>query len=561
MLLILLSTIPGYCLASSTQKRVRGHNTAVADGPPVDVYYVTRMADKFAAYTAKHKQAMETLHEKEQQRLEEAIEHAPTDKDKSLLETTASVNEMSRLEAVNALDQMENFVNTLKQAMGARGSVMSCSQLTCGTHGFCTQSMLNGATCMCKDGYEGDGFLCGPRRTQAPHLLSARGATGLPSQVADAHVTALAGNKLAVVFRDISDRQRGYLLLGHAAPERTEWSGPLLFSGESQAFSPMLVALPSGSFAIVFRDQNRGGTGMLLSGQVPQAINASEAVVFSPVRIFAKHLAQATALLPMAGSQFVVFYSEHVLKDTKVSGMYGSAVLAEVKSDTDAPDLLGKHRFAIGAVTRLTAIPLSPSSFVLGYRGGEQENGRSSEASCIFGQLKSAELVFSPHRLEVDPEHTQLWARSLQQLQPDTFTYTYFSGGEQVTKQAIVKVDPMSHRLRVVHGPQVIAQGFTSFLSGVSTLPLTPTPKADEPQRPHNVATFMQGGTGVPGHAHVCTVAPSTSLPSNCEAMTWANFTVTSMSSTALDDGRVVMVFTDVQGTPYYQLLGMDKNF
>eukprot|EP00971_Amphidinium_carterae_P108816 2154637-Amphidinium_carterae.1 len=30
-------------------------------------------------------------------------------------------------------------------------------------------------------------------------------------QVADAHVIALPGNKLAVVYRDISDRQRGGL--------------------------------------------------------------------------------------------------------------------------------------------------------------------------------------------------------------------------------------------------------------------------------------------------------------------------------------------------------------
>mmetsp|Transcript_23978 Transcript_23978/g.55351 ORF Transcript_23978/g.55351 Transcript_23978/m.55351 type:complete len:575 (+) Transcript_23978:61-1785(+) len=559
MLLILLSTIPGYGLATSTQKRVRGHTAAVADGPPVDVYYVTRMADKFAAYTAKHKKAMETLHEKEQQRLEEAIEHAPTEKDKSLLETTASVNEMSRLEAVNALDQMETFVNTLKQAMGARGSVMSCHQLTCGTHGYCTQSMLNGATCVCKDGYEGDGFLCGPRRTQAPHVLLTRSAGAAPGQVADAHVIALPGNKLAVVYRDISDRQRGYMMLGHSSPEGTEWSAPMLFSGESQAYAPMLVALPSGSFAIVFRDQNRGGTGMLLSGTLPPA-NSSKAVSFSSVRIFAKHLAQATALLPMAGSQFVVFYSEHVLKDSRATGMYGAAVLAEAKANNDVPELLGKHRFALGAVTRLTAMPLSPSSFILAYRGGEQENGRSSEASCIFGQLKSSELVFSPHRLEVDPDHTQIWARSLQLVQSDTFTYTYFSGGEQATKQAIVKVDPVSHRLRVVHGPQVIAQGFTSFLNGVSTFPGAPS-KADQPQGPHNIATFMQGGADVPGHAHVCTVEPSTSLPSNCEAMTWSNFTVTSMSSTAINDGRVVMVFTDVQGTPYYQLLGMQRDF
>jgi hypothetical protein len=244
----------------------------------VDVYYVSKMVDKFAAFSAKHKGAVDTFHINEQKRLEDAITQAESDEDKTLLEVTATRNEESRLEAQNAFNEMTNFVSTLKQAMGAEGGVAVCEDLTCGSHGYCAVDAAIGAKCFCKAGYQGDGFVCKPPSQFQPQALIKYASTQSLPQVADMHVSLLQDGHVGVAFRDMSDVHKGKVIVGKPNIDGMTWGEPVLISDGSGAFGPVLVALPeTQAVAIAYRDEDRGGSAVLRSGKfdphVPGELN------------------------------------------------------------------------------------------------------------------------------------------------------------------------------------------------------------------------------------------------------------------------------------------------
>merc|ERR1719428_1647667 len=113
----------------------------------VDVYYVVKLLDKFKNYAVKHQALSDVRHGMEMERLQETMENSEDEEDKTLLEASATENEESKLESQNAFNEMLNFVNTLKQAMGAKGSTPPCEDLTCGEHAVCTESIQEGAKC------------------------------------------------------------------------------------------------------------------------------------------------------------------------------------------------------------------------------------------------------------------------------------------------------------------------------------------------------------------------------------------------------------------------------
>jgi len=533
------------------------------------------MGDRFLGFMTKHQEAVNKFGTAEQDRLKSAIMNAKHPHDKQLLETTARVNEENRLEAQNAFSEMANFVTTLKQAMGAVGSASRCQDLTCGAHAYCVTERTLGARCLCKDGYQGNGFVCKTTTQFAMHSLMQFQPGQVRPQVADIHVSTLQGDTLVAVYRDISNSHKGYALLGHATADNMRWHSPVLFSNQSQAFDPVVVQLeedggPKGGIAIAFRDANRGGDGILLGGRIDRMTGQ---MTLGVPKAFARHQAQAMAMLPLSDSRVAVIFAEHVLgKQTgqlRGGAMYGASLLAQVHSNGQAPEVINKDRFASGPIARLSATALSPSLFAIAYRQGEVEpRTKQAEAACIAGQVHRNHILFNSPAVLLEPEQTNIWSRSLARIGENLLAYTYHSGNERETKQAIIRADPRTHRLEVVHGPEVLARGFSPLVGSVA---LVPTKEELEKKKtgPFSLSltqrrqqstvrllTYVAHAGAKPAEARLCGIS-SGGVPSGCQALPWAGRDMAAASGTPLSDGRFLFLFTDSRGNPYYQFVGL----
>ncbi|CAJ1361899.1 unnamed protein product [Effrenium voratum] len=215
----------------------------------------------------------------------------------------------------------------------------------------------------------------------------------------------------------------------------------------------------------------------------------------------------------------------------------------------DMPKLLGKYHFAKGAVTRITAAPLSSKTFAIAFRQS-RESAAYREASVSLAELWGTELVFTTSPTSLEPGRGQIWARSVAGLGDGAFAYTYHSGAEQVTKQAVLRLDPQSHRLEMLQEPQVVAEGFSPFVSTVSTVHR----EAEAQPQGHRFFTFI-GGEGAKGRGRLCGV--SAGLPDRCQDVGASSKEVLSVASALLSDGRVFLLTSSASGTPHYALVGL----
>jgi len=530
------------------------------------VYYVTDVADRFADFASGHSSAADSFHLTEQGRLQTAIRNAGSRNDKAILEETAVRNEEARLEAENAFNEMQKFVTTLKEAMGAEGRAESCQFLSCGEHAYCS-STPDRAECRCMAGYEGNGFICKSPRHALEQPLFALSST--PPRIADLHVSTLRGNHVAVVYRDVTKQHRGYLMFGLADLAGMVWKAPLPF-GNGSAFGPVLVELQGrdGGVAIAFRDTNRGGTGVLVGGACNPEQNRLD---LGPARAFARYQAQGMGIVALPESLVAVVFAEHttnrMTRTPEAGAMYGSAVLARVNTNGAAPEVISKRRFASGPVARIATSMLSPTSFVVAFRQAEDSaKGERSEASCVSARLRGGgELIFDPRPLLLEPQRGQIWSRSVSLLGEGVVAYTYHSGNEQLTKQALLAVDPRTQQLGLLRAPTVISEGFTPYVGSVSTsTPFVQHLSSGQAERLRvqgpRVLAYFSGGESITPKGRFCK-PDRESLPNNCQDIVWANHEVTSAAGAQVGDGRLLFVSTDASQSAYYSLVGAMEPF
>jgi hypothetical protein len=278
------------------------------------------------------------------------------------------------------------------------------------------------------------------------------------------------------------------------------------------------------------------------------------------------------AMLPLSDSRVAVIFAEHVLNDQiglKGGAMYGSTLLAKVHPDGQMPEVISKDRFASGPVARLSATELSPSSFAIAYRQGQTEpDAKQAEAACIAGQVYKNHIQFNAPAVLLEPESGNIWSRSLSRVGANLLAYTYHSGNDKVTKQAILKMDPSTHRLDIAHGPEVLEHGHTPFVGSVA---LVPQPGDLEKQNtgpfPLSLAqrhrgqsarllTYIAHDEPKPTRARLCGISDG-GAPAGCQEIALAGRSIASAAGTPISDGRFVFVFTDSQGSPYYQFMGL----
>ncbi|CAK9028303.1 unnamed protein product [Durusdinium trenchii] len=479
------------------------------------------------------------------------IQRAQSMQDKALLEDAYQIQEESRMEEENAQGMAASFAATLQQFSGQREGANSCTGLTCGGNGYCDESQ-EGARCRCKAGYEGTGLVCNPASAFVERpLISGSPGTKQP-EVADLYVTSLRDNGVAVVFRDISRQNSGFLVIGLAQDSGMRWSAPSLLS-QSAVFGPVLAELEAPNrLAIAFRTADRGGDGVLVGARR----DADNRITLGAPRVFAHYQAQTMALLALPQSRVVVLFSEHQPSKAASGKMehFGTSLLAEImdeRSGQMAPRVLGKYHFAQTRVSRLSAAPLSSKTFAIAYRElPDKADSPSREASVALAELWGSELVFTTKPMSLEPRE-QIWARSVAGLGDGAFAYTYHSGKEEVTKQVVLRLNA-AHRLEVLQEPRVIASGFSPFVSTVSTV------QRDEaqPAQGHRLFTFLGGDQGAKGRGRLCGVNEQ-GLPDHCQDVGSSEKEVLAVAATLLSDQRVFLLTSSASGVPYYTLVGL----
>jgi len=256
---------------------------------------------------------------------------------------------------------------SIREALGEVGVTTTCSHFTCGQRGHCVESALHGAHCECEAGYEGNGFLCNPASELALNPIFT--ASKQEPWVADLHVSILDGDRVGVVYRDMAQRNCGYLLLVEVQQFGMRWGRPWSFSRDSAAFGPVLAGLQDGTgFAIAFRDHQQHGAGILVGGSYRQARSMLKLAARMK---FARRQSQGAALVQLPGSHVVLLFEERSLHGDNPRG---AAALAKVYPNGKPAEILGTYHFAEGAVSELSALMLSPTSFALGFRNEEQKD-------------------------------------------------------------------------------------------------------------------------------------------------------------------------------------------
>jgi len=539
--------------ANIHRKRVRRRRVGA------DVYYGVESLDKLKTFTVQRQSLGERRHDDEQERLLAATELATLPSDRQSLELAAQFNEESRLEARYANEEMLKFYYTMKAGMGSQGGAPSCDYLTCGEHATC--SMSTGiAVCVCSPCFAGNGLLCRPAACQPTKLLVPVNLLGHTERASDAvvaeiHLTVFAQDYVAVVFREASAGDQGFLMLGHATEGTVRWGRLQNITGVGEpAFGPVIAAFPTGRLLLAYRDADRGGDGYLMGGHAGTEAGNSvpHAVLRAPAR-FARQQAHRMALVTLATSRAVCLYSDHsttISKNVSTTHAFGAAMLLQVLNG-GALAMLGKYHFADVPVTRLAAVALRPNSFVVAYRGLPVDSlpgSPSQELAAVWVQMREDELVVDTHPIALEPDKVEMTDRDVSQVSQHMFAYSYQSVSEKKTKVAIIRVDPVSHRMSVTGGPLTIANGYTKYVQSVSS-PFAPA-------SPHTL-TYVQHsqGLGVQPNATAksCRVSPAGRV-TDCKEVGWAGNEASVGSAARLPDGQLLFVFADGAGAPFYQL-------
>jgi hypothetical protein len=549
----LLSGAAALALRGSTAEQVHaGQEEDTRDG----IWYLEQMLDRFGEFAHTTNTSVIPLHRQEEWRLQREVDMSPDPLVKVALQQSIAANKETLGEEQSVFAEMFKFIGTMKSVIGRvpmDGHQLACANMRCGKHASCSRTTA-GAECICDEGFEGDGMKCTAPSLFVPQRLLRDGLHGGSSKVADLSIAMFYGSQLVITFRDMSSKNAGKVMIGDFTPGHVHWSPPEKFAS-GMAFDPVCVGLPTNRIVIAYRDQDREATLFLIAGELdasgvrgtPKHITYGQ-----PVQL-ARAQAHRAALLPLGEDKAVSFYTEFraATKETP-ERHFAAATLSQI-GHIGAVSELGTFHFLEFAATRLTANLLSPTTFVVGYRGAKAVDDmntdvvRRQEASAIYGELVDTELVFDPHPIDLEPETTNIWDRGISLLGPNTFGYAYQTGLEAGTHLAIVHVDPATHHM-AVKSRTLLAEGFSPYVRMVDL------PYAIED--PHTFTYYQHGDQSI---ANLCAIDLNSGNLSKCESTTWMDRELSSVASTPLGSGRTLIAFADKEGVPYYHVIGLSQ--
>jgi hypothetical protein len=530
-------------------------------GPPSEsdsMNFLMRTLNKFKAFAKESRAGVEERHKAEEERLQAgltqskdqgtmlALQQSVTSNAESLLETRRVYNNM-----VNFADSMENFL----EKATSKGS--GCESTQCGPHASCTDTTL-GAQCVCNEGYVGTGKDCAAPPEFMPHHLLFEGKGTQQTKARDMNVAIFGKNTIAVVFADMSRGGMGRTVVGNVREAGMAMMAPpeAFTVPGSQAFNPVVIGTEDKRILIQWRDQNtKGLCWMRAAAMGTTSIRGAEQHLAwgEPVN-FCRSQSHKMAAFPMPGNRVVVLFADLVKASQHTPAeAFGNSMLLEV-DNKGGITTMGNFRFADFAVCRLEVTKLTPKTFVIAARGAPMVDEMDSavhtnqEAMALFGEMSGDDLVFDPNPVNLEPKGTDIWARGVSLIAPNTFAYAYQRGKESKIMMGVVHVNETTHRMDVLHQPSEIKAGFSPYVSMLS-VPYT----ASDPH------TLIYYDGPLNSMINVCSWDPAKRNLKKCEDFTWVQGKVKSVSGVHLGGGKSFMVFAPESGVPYYGVFGLSK--
>jgi len=541
-----------------------------------NVEFLLRTVARFKAVAGATERGVEYRHRKVDESLWAAANQTQDQGVRLALAQSVTSNAQSKLETLRTYGNMVTLAESIEKLLKAKmAGGYGCEQTLCGQHASCTET-TQGAQCICNEGYVGNGQDCSPPAEFLPHpLLDGNTGGHAAMRATDANVAVFGAHNVAVVFRDVSkgDGGPGIFVVGsvHEAG-LVDLAPPIEFTAMGgKAFDPVVAGTAERRVVVAWRDSDRAGLGWVRGGAlgISGVRGADKHVTWGDAVTFAKDQAHKMSLVPLAQSRLALMFSDKVLATAHAPAeSFGNAALLSV-GGTGAVAVLGTFRFSDRPVCRLVATQLSATAFVVAARAGAASAdeldplpgagagvaggaaaGTKQEALAIYGEMVDSDLFFDPNTMSLEPQRSQIWARGVSLVAPNTFAYAYQRGVEMQVMLAVVEVNPTTHRMTVVSGPSPIHAGFSHYVSMIS-LPYTP---AD----PHTL-TYFEDEAAKAGKVSICTWDRQLRLLSKCEEFTWLSQKLASVSGVHLGGGKSFMVFTTESGTPYYGVFGLSK--
>jgi hypothetical protein len=549
---LLLPNVSGVQLMSDNESRV-------------DVNFVSEMLDKLKTFVTKQTSSSEVFFDKEQVRLNDAISFVKAKgADPSALEATLKKTQLEKAEAQAASLEAMQYYHTVRAALGSKGGAPSCDFLTCGRNAVCRVKDNGRAFCECITCFAGDGYVCRPSSCVADNFYTVQplqpqvGLTQEETAEVDAQdlsLTVLSKTHVLVAIRDAKQNNRGFLSVGEIGEEEVTWSKWQPFSGSSPAYDPVVAGISAnGRFLVSYRDAKTRGVGYLIAGQLDlrDHDHKNSKVVLGISHGISREQDEKMALVALSGSRVVCLYADHVTDEEGNAKQVGAVATVVKVLAEGAMSSLGKYRFAAHVpVQYLTATPLSPTSFVVGYRAlpaNELHATSSHELSVVWMDATADDLLaIDPNPLALEEHRIDILQRDLALVSKDLFAYSYYCKSQKAVKIALVRVGE-KHRLEVVGKPKVLSDGVTSYVGAISIAPGQLMP---------GTFTFFQPPTGQ-GFAQVCGVS-AVGETTGCRHIKWADQEVTNAKGIRLLDTRLLLAFTGKDGRLSYRFISSEE--
>lgn len=518
-----------------------------------------KLLERFKRWAAESTVLADSRHKDETVRMSNYINKTHSDDAKLAMEQELTTSAESLIQAKKVFKSITAFSNILEKTMGgAYEATKGCADITCGPHATCTTTTLGGE-CVCDEGFIGNGQDCHAPEAFLPQKMLHDGGLGTEAKVADLHVGVFMGSKVVVVWRDVTYKNVGRIMLGRTPPGNVVWAAPEKFTVGGKAFNPKVVGLPSNRIAIAYRDEDKEGVCWLRGGEVgvSRVRGADLHITWGEPVSFCRDQAHQFAVVNLPRSRVAVFFSDHTPPTARTEEeSFGNSVLANV-DESGGVSILGKFRFSDDAAVRIEATLLTPTSFVIGCRSSKAVSEMDTsevtrqEAVAIYGEMDEADLIFDPNHLNIEPEKEQVWARGVGLVAPNTFAYAYQMGKHRRTKMAVVKVDPESHQMKVADGPVVLHKGFSPYVHMLNL--------AYSPSDPHTLVYYQPEKSGLISICRFKKDRKGVQKLSRCEDFPWVQEELSSVSAINLGGGRALFMFSTASGTGYYQVLALAK--
>mmetsp|Transcript_34040 Transcript_34040/g.84162 ORF Transcript_34040/g.84162 Transcript_34040/m.84162 type:complete len:734 (+) Transcript_34040:709-2910(+) len=480
------------------------------------------------------------------------------------------------LKRLRAPSSVEDVLSSLEQAYTTQTNPIpqTCGDKVCGANAWC-QHTVQGSQCLCSAGFIGDGMHCSPPSAYIPEPL-------LPyeknTSIADLHLVKCGLDKLLLVYRDKTDKNRGKVMLGRVRPGHVSWGPPASFCPEYEAHQPQIAALTNGRFVIAFRHRKEKAKGFLVGGYVAthtsllqtdhrrQARREAEGggtivssrLEFGPRMEFASMQSGHVALVPLPRSRVAMLFEDKVIDiDRRTVTPYGKARLLSIGPQGVLTEL-GEWIFASQAVRHLRTLKVADDAFVLAYKEHAAPS-RTDTSETILQEAKAKlfyqtedDLVMSGSDLNIGAARAK--DRALALVAANRFVYVYDDSASHSIKQVLVQVET-NHTMHILQGPLHVSQSPSPYLAALALSPGTLSRSTGD-----NYSIILHQGSGkddgTTGVASICTLIPEQQYV-DCQENLWSERGLSSVQGVLISHNVILLVFADSKGSPYYQLMGL----